>query len=143
AYVVPDGDVRVGEIHAYAVEHLPSYMVPSAVCFIDAIPRTAWGKVDRRALPKPETVARSVPSSPSAPGSELEGTIVSVFRDIFGRSDIGPDDDFVQLGGHSLVAIRILGVLHQALGREVPISWLFEEATPAKFAARIEREVRT
>ena len=89
---------RLGEI-------LPDYMVPSAIVVLDALPLTANGKVDRKALPEPEMVSAQ---QYEAPQGELEETLAQIWAEVLGVERVGRQDGFFDLGGHSLLALGLL-----------------------------------
>ena len=138
AYVVPSDGRTVDRtaLQSYLSGELPSYMIPAAFVVLDGLPLNSSGKVDRRALPAP--VFDKVQYR--APSTETEALVVQVFADTLGAGRVGVDDDFFDLGGNSMVAVRMVGTLGSALGRDVPLPWVFGSSTPAKLAARIERD---
>ncbi|MFF0489755.1 non-ribosomal peptide synthase/polyketide synthase [Nocardia sp. NPDC004068] len=116
---------------------LPSYLVPTVYQRLDALPLTASGKLDRRALPDP--VLAPVRFRP--PRTPAERTVAAVFRQVLGVDRVGLDDDFFALGGNSLAATRISGRLGGLLAREVPVRALFEHPTVAALARGLSGEV--
>jgi hypothetical protein len=116
---------------------LPEYMVPSAIVPLRTLPLTPNGKVNRRALPAPADDPSDVPPF-VAPRTEMERTVVEVWREVLGRERIGVDDGFFALGGNSLDATRVAVWLGQQLGANVPVRALFEATTPAALAAWLD-----
>jgi amino acid adenylation domain-containing protein len=124
------------EVREFAVRRLPAYMVPSAVVVLDALPMTVNGKLDRAALPAPRAAARTG----RPPADEREAALCEAFAQILGVPEVGPDDDFFLLGGHSLLVTRLASRVRTVLGREVPIRVLFESPTPAALAVWLARQ---
>jgi amino acid adenylation domain-containing protein len=140
AYVVPDGaggtpDSR--ELRNHLKASLPSYMVPAAFVVVEALPIDANGKIDRRALPKPvySDVRRAGYVSPQG---EVEMRLAALFARVLGVNRVGREDDFFDLGGHSLQAARLLREVEAELGVKVPLASVFQGgATIAAMAAVI------
>ncbi|MFE4874252.1 amino acid adenylation domain-containing protein [Streptomyces sp. NPDC056682] len=134
-YVVPTSGAVPGEqeLREHAARLLPDYMVPTTFVTIDAVPMTANGKLDRAALPEPRS-ANSPARTGRGPRSLREELLCGLFAEVLGRSTVSIDDDFVQLGGHSLMAIRLVNRIRAVLGLEVRIKDLFEGRSVAALA---------
>jgi amino acid adenylation domain-containing protein len=131
------------ELRAFARERLPEYMVPAAFTWVDALPRTGSGKLDRRALPDPEAGADGSGFVPPAPG--MEERIAAVWQDVLGIEKIGAHDDFFDLGGQSILATRLVARLRVELGVDLPIGMLMQAPTVQSLARALaagERAVR-
>ncbi|MBV9008673.1 MAG: amino acid adenylation domain-containing protein [Verrucomicrobia bacterium] len=115
---------------------LPEYMIPSAIVFLDELPRTANGKLDRAALPVPEMAGSAREFVP--PRTEMEKTIADVWADVLERERVGRSDNFFDLGGHSLAAMRVAARLSETLGRDIEPSTLFRAQTVAAVADALE-----
>jgi amino acid adenylation domain-containing protein len=135
AYLV--GDISWPELEAWLRRSLPGYMVPSAVVTLDELPLTPNGKVDRAALPSPTWGGQISERRP--PRNAIERALVELWRDVLGLTDIGVDDDFFSLGGHSLLGARLLARVRAYFDIEVSVRSLFEAPTAAGFAAVLER----
>jgi amino acid adenylation domain-containing protein len=122
-YVV--GDAEPAALRAYLAERLPDYLVPSAIVPLAELPRTANGKLDRRALPAPDFAA----ASRRRPRTVTENVLCGLFAEVLGLPEVGLDDSFFDLGGHSLPAARLIGRVRAVLGVELGIRDLFR--TPA------------
>jgi acyl carrier protein len=112
---------------------LPAYMVPSAIVPMSAWPTTVNGKLDRAALPAPEspTVAERPYLAPRTP---IEEVLAIIWAEVLGVERVGVEDDFFDLGGHSLMAMRLTAAIRETLGIEVPLKIFFEAPTVARMA---------
>ena len=138
AWVVPrDGDAPPpAELRTFLRDRLPEPMVPSLILAVDALPLTPSGKLDRRALPEPEGVRPDLPGY-AEPATALEGRIAGIFRDLLRVDRVGRNDNFFDLGGHSLLVVRAHQRLREALGREIPVVDLFRFPTVALLARHL------
>lgn len=139
AYVVPTAVPwpTSGELRSFLRASLPDYMTPSAFVFLDALPHTPNGKVDRKALPQPDTSAgREDPTGDSHanPGNLLELHLLRLWRKAIGHSDFGVHANFFSMGGHSLTAASLAVEIEQLIGHPVPIASFFQAQTVASFA---------
>jgi amino acid adenylation domain-containing protein len=135
AYLVPrQGEtLDVSQLRNVLAGILPAYMVPSAFVTLDALPLTPNGKVNRRALPAPGRVDSG--AAYAAPGTEVERMIRDVWLGVLKIDRAGINDNFFDLGGHSLLMIQVQGKLRQALGKPVSITDLFKYPTIRSLAA--------
>ncbi|TDC55919.1 amino acid adenylation domain-containing protein, partial [Actinomadura sp. KC345] len=136
AYVVaaPGQALDTEELRAHIRGSLPESMVPAAVVVLDEMPLTPNGKVDVKALPKPELAPAPAPAS-RAPSGEAEEAVAAVFAELLGVARVGADDDFFALGGNSLIAMRVVSRVRRVLDTELPVRALFEAPTVAGLAA--------
>ncbi|HEX6910974.1 MAG TPA: amino acid adenylation domain-containing protein [Longimicrobium sp.] len=131
------------ELRAYLRERLPEYMVPAVFHWMDALPRTTSGKLDRRALPEPQGGDDGGSYVPPAPG--LEERLAAVWGDVLGVERVGAHDDFFDLGGQSILAARLTARLRGELGLDVPVAMLVQAPTVQSMARALaagERAVR-
>ena len=143
AYVVgPDTDAldapaRAGELR----DHLPAYMVPSAIVALDHFPLTPNGKLDRSALPRPDAPAagRAMVAPREHTRTPTEDVLAELWTDLLGVAPMSGDDDFFALGGHSLTVVRLMSRVTDRMGLRVPPTAVFEHPTLAGLAAHIDR----
>jgi amino acid adenylation domain-containing protein len=119
--------------------HLPEYMLPVAFVTIGSLPLTPHGKIDRAALPAPDpdnTLADDAWTSPRTP---TERRVAQIVAGLLGAKEVGRDDNFFLLGGHSLLGAQLIARLHHAFGMEMPLRNLFEAPTVAGLSAELDR----
>ncbi len=127
-----DTSTLVTALRAHVRDRLPQYMVPSAFVVLDRLPLLASGKLDRRALPSPDKQAATAGRAPRTP---VEEVLCGLFAEVLDTSSIGVDDDFFALGGHSLMATRLVARLRAVFGVELQVRSVFETPTVAGLAA--------
>jgi amino acid adenylation domain-containing protein len=138
AYVVPPPGRLAGapdELRAFLRRSLPDFMIPAAFVELGTVPLLPNGKVDRAALPGPETARR--PAGAVEPRTDLERAIAAVLAEVLGVDRLALDENFFDLGGHSLAMIRAAGILEQRLGRTLPVLDLFRFPTVAALAGHL------
>ncbi|MEU5691912.1 non-ribosomal peptide synthase/polyketide synthase [Actinosynnema sp. NPDC020468] len=127
------GAVDVDAVRRSVARVLPDHMVPSFLVVLDALPLSANGKLDRKALPAP-----TVEVGTRVPATAREQALCRVFADVLGLAEVGADDDFFALGGHSLLATKVVGRVRADLGVDVPLRSLFAAPTPAGLALVVD-----
>ncbi|HEX8431294.1 MAG TPA: amino acid adenylation domain-containing protein, partial [Longimicrobium sp.] len=138
AYVVPvDGAMDADALRQHLRALLPEFMLPATFVELEELPLTANRKVDRRALPEPESAPRAHVAPPRTP---LEEVVAAIWAEVLGRDSVGVDEDFFAAGGHSLRATQVLSRIETALGVRLRLRTLFESPTVAGLAAAIEAE---
>ena len=138
AYLAPqdrDAPVDVERLRQYLVGVLPDYMVPVAYVQMDTLPLSPNGKLDRHKLPRPGRERPEWAGAYSAPRDTTEATLCRIFADALDLEDLGRDDNFFDLGGTSLLAIRVLEAARRERLGDVPAMALFRAPTPAQLAA--------
>ena len=144
AYVIPyDGiSVSIGEMRSFLKERLPDYMIPSSFLTLDELPLTRSGKADRRALPAPDSARFDSEGDYVAPRNHTEEILAEIWADVLGQERVCIDDNFFDLGGHSLMAARLISRVRDVLQIELPLRRLFEEPTVADLAKTIQEEMK-
>jgi amino acid adenylation domain-containing protein len=122
---------------ALAVE-LPDYMIPARFASLDRLPLTANGKVDYDALPDPAIAPMPEAPAGRAPATPAEKRLLAIVREVVGRDDVGVDDDFFLVGGHSLLGTQVVVRAREAFGVELTLFHLFEGRTAATLATIVE-----
>lgn len=139
AFVVPQAAHGLPQdLRDFLGTKLPRYMVPDVYVETDALPLTANGKVDRRALVVPEQVAEEAAPHYEAPRTPVEEAVAEVWTNMLQVERVGIHDNFFALGGDSLMAMRAVVHLRKALGTELPIRVLFDNETLEDTALVIE-----
>jgi acyl carrier protein len=131
-YVVPAPRTKidVSSVREALRERLPEYMVPSNIISIDELPLTPNRKIDRKALPAPDVLAaHAAPTESAKPESEIDRAIAEVWQEMLGREGVGVDDNFFDLGGHSLLVVRVHRKLQEVLGRSLALTDLYRFPT--------------
>jgi len=137
---IPGADFSLESIKAHLSEKLPEFMVPSRFVVLDHMPMTTSGKVDRRALPKPQDL-RGESREIVAARNDLESAILPLFEKVLGVSSLGIQDDFFELGGHSLLAAQLVSEIKRVTGRQLPLSAMLRASTVENLAQVIASEV--
>ncbi len=133
AYIAPAREQAPtrGELRAFLKEKLPEYMVPSIYIFLDKLPLTPHGKIDRRALPRPEGFARELEGPFVAPRNTIEELLAEIFADVLKVERVGIHDNFFELGGHSLLATQLVSRVRKSFQPDLPLRKIFEAPTVA------------
>lgn len=122
----------------FLAERLPAYMIPGYFVQLDKLPLTPNGKIDRKALPDPEEEAEAK-ENPAyvAPNTPLEVQLCAIWREVMERQRIGITDDFFDIGGHSLKAMRLVSKIYSGLGIRVSLRQIFDHPTIAALASSL------
>jgi amino acid adenylation domain-containing protein/thioester reductase-like protein len=123
-------------LRAYLGERLPDYMIPAAFVVMDALPVTPSGKLNRRALPAPDLESYASREY-EAPNGAVENTLAGIWQEVLGVVRVGRNDNFFDLGGHSLLVLKILFKIDQAFGCSLRVTDLYKHPTVRDLAERV------
>jgi acyl-coenzyme A synthetase/AMP-(fatty) acid ligase/acyl carrier protein len=142
AFVVPKPgtELEIADLRAALAATLPEYMVPSSFVLVDSLPLTANGKIDRNALPNPSAQENASAPLPEPPRNELERVIAQAWKDALGVDRVGLNENFFDLGAHSLIVAEVHIQLQQLLGRELSLVDLFQFPTVTALANHLNGE---
>ncbi len=131
-------ELNIHDLQAYLRQTLPSYMIPSAFVALSALPMTTNGKVDRRALPIPVNQQKAEVAAPRSP---LESELVKIWESVLNVQPIGITDNFFDMGGHSLLAMRLFNEIEATFQRSLPVTTIFAEPTIQQLAPILAAEM--
>jgi acyl carrier protein len=137
----PDPRPLVPDLRDFLKAKLPSYMMPAAFVVLEALPLTANGKLDRRALPAPTARLDTSPTF-EPPATSVEQKLADIWAEVLGIDRIGAHDSFFELGGYSLLGVQMLARVRETFQVEVPFSKLFETPTIRGLAEVIDQYIR-
>lgn len=129
------GSVTESELRGFVSGLLPKHLLPSSVTVVGVVPLLASGKIDVAALPAPSP---QVGSSVDRPVSDTERQVAQAFEGVTGAKSVGRYDDFFELGGTSMGAVRVASRLRETLNRDFPVQWIFTDRTVAELASRMD-----
>ncbi|WP_371588187.1 amino acid adenylation domain-containing protein [Streptomyces virginiae] len=141
AYWVPGGAERADsttELREHLGRTLPAYMLPNVFVALDRLPLTLNGKVDRRALPAPEAVRPDLGGAFEAAGTPVEKALAEIWADVLSVDRVGLDDDFFDLGGHSMLATQVVARSKEQFGVAMTLRIFFDLPTVRELAAALE-----
>ena len=130
-----DAAALIRELRGHLLEQLPGYMVPQAVSWLETLPLTPAGKVDRKALPALDESGCESQYAP--PEGSTEETLAKLWCLLLKRERVGRHDNFFELGGHSMLAVRLVGAIRQEFAAELPLQVIFESPTIASLGRRL------
>jgi amino acid adenylation domain-containing protein len=142
AYLVPESQqvLTTQQLREFLQEKLPEYMIPSAFVVMEALPITANGKLDRKALPKPQDNSGDRVDYFVAPRDTLELELVQIWKETLHINHIGVTDNFFNLGGNSISAVRLMTQIQQHFGQSLPLSTLFQLGTVQELAQQLRQQ---
>ncbi|HYT29071.1 MAG TPA: thioesterase domain-containing protein, partial [Ktedonobacteraceae bacterium] len=142
-YVVPGQGqhVTMAQMRQHLKVHLPEYMIPADFIVLESLPLTPNGKLDRQALPTPESARRTVGENYVAPKLMIHHQLIAIWEELLNRQPIGITDNFFHVGGHSLLAARLVGRIEQIFGKKIALSTLFAGPTIEQLAQAIQQRI--
>ena len=140
AYVVPKlaQSPPISALRAFLQTRLPEYMIPAAYVRLEKFPLTPHGKVDRQSLPVPDDASYVREGGSATPQTVVEELLAGIWAEVLGLTQVGRQENFFALGGHSLLITRVISRLRQVFQVELPIQSLFEAPTVAALVQRID-----
>jgi aryl carrier-like protein len=135
-----NGDSQSAQFRKFLSGKLPEYMIPSSFVFLRELPLTANGKIDRKALPDPDIPAEESAAPSATPSTDVERTLAEVWQEVLEVERVGVTDNFFDLGGNSLLMVRIYNKLRSIFGERVSIVKMFEYPTVSAFARYLSQE---
>lgn len=137
-YLVGDETAAPAQWRPWLASRLPDYMIPSYTIWLEALPMTSNGKVDRAALPDPFSVVQTSlqDTSDTAEFTEIESIIIDAWKQVLGHAQIDPLTNFFDIGGHSLKALTLADLLQSRFGLDISVADIFEFPTPQQQASR-------
>jgi len=135
----PGASETANSLRPWLAGRLPAHFLPGGWAFVPALPLTPSGKVDKAVLPEPERAAPGHAAA-EAVASPLAALVAAAFAEVLGMERVGPDDNFFERGGHSLIATRLVARLREGVAPALPLRAVFEAPTPAALAERIAAE---
>src|SRR5688572_6548652 len=141
AYVMMTNGTSANSLREYLAEQLPRTMLPSAFVELDQLPRTLNGKIDRKALPALEVVQAGRETGDLAPRGPIEEIVANIWSEVLKVPGVGREDNFFNLGGHSLLVTQAILRVRDILKVELPIRSLFESPTVAEFSSLIKKRI--
>jgi tyrocidine synthetase-3 len=136
AYIVTNHAISSEALRDYLFSELPDYMIPRYFIFLEKMPMTSSGKIDRRRLPEPGKIIDSR-STYVAPSNEIEEKVAAIWQEVLKVEKIGINDNFIELGGHSLLIMSIISKIHREFDVELQLTDVFENPTVKQLARLI------
>ena len=143
AYIIKkeNQETDIAELRQFLKTKIPDYMVPSAFVFIDQFPLTPNGKIDRKVLPSPLEAAPGQTKTYVEPQTEMERKLARIWSDILKIKRIGTDENFFEIGGHSMIAVTLMVKIEKELGIRLPLAILFDHNTIHDMAEFLDKKV--
>ncbi len=132
-----DNPPTASTLRNFLNKKLPEYMIPTAFVFLEEFPLTPNGKINRRALPAPDTSQRSLEVNFVSPRTPTERELATIWTEVLGLKQVGIHDNFFELGGHSLLATQVISRLRETFSLDFPLRYLFENPTITELAQKV------
>ena len=144
AYIVCDkkSPVNAVQLKEHLSQSLPDYMIPARFVYLEKIPVTPGGKIDRRALPEPGTDRPASGIIYTAPESDIEKKVVGLWKEVLNLGRVGVNDNFFDLGGHSLHIVRLTGRLKEVFAKDIPVTTMFRYPTIRSLVRHLNGEIK-
>jgi amino acid adenylation domain-containing protein len=140
AYYVPrDAGLEADGLRRHLRDLLPGYMIPAHFVALPRLPLTVNGKLDRRALPSPKDPTKAASPKRDQALTSIEQHVLACWQSVLGTDRLRSDDNVFDHGAHSVLAVRVRGLLQSRLRRDIPVVWLFQYTTPAALAAALQQ----
>ncbi|MHC9538717.1 MAG: non-ribosomal peptide synthase/polyketide synthase [Vulcanimicrobiota bacterium] len=137
AYIRPKGnELSEAGIREFLSTRLPDYMIPATFVFLESFSHTTSGKVDRKSLPAPER--RKAEGSPAAPSTPTEEMVAGIWKEVLNIENLGADENFFAIGGHSLSATQVISRLNRLFSVDVPLKAIFESPTVSQMGTLVD-----
>uniref|UniRef100_A0A2P1CYX5 AptB n=1 Tax=Fischerella sp. CENA298 TaxID=1622126 RepID=A0A2P1CYX5_9CYAN len=141
AYLIAtNNSLTTSSLRNFLKAKLPDYMIPAVFVFLDKFPLTPNGKLNRRALPAPDSNQRNIEVDFVAPRTEIEQELATIWTEVLKLKQVGIHDNFFDLGGHSLLATQVVSRLKEAFNLDFPLRYLFENFTIAELAEKVSEQ---
>jgi amino acid adenylation domain-containing protein len=138
AYIVSaNKDIKADMLRAYVGQALPSYMIPSLFVFIESLPVTATGKINRKLLMAPESASLNISQEYVSPKNDIEAKIIKVWKDVLGLDTISVTSSFIEIGGSSLFATQVLSRIHNEYKVKLSLEIMFDASTTVEVLSNI------
>ena len=114
---------------------MPEYMIPNQFVVVDRFPKTPSGKLDRKALPKPSTERPEIATGFIPPQNKFDSQLAAIWCDVLQLDDVGIDDNFFELGGKSILALRVIRLIHERLNKTITSPEFFDHPDHSRFGS--------
>ncbi|WP_194534600.1 non-ribosomal peptide synthetase [Zobellia nedashkovskayae] len=143
AYYTGKQDIAIKEIQNFLAKKLPAYMLPAIYKHVDEMPLTQNGKIDKNGLKNISIVQLAMNTSYTAPRNEIDELLEKIWAEVLQLNKVGIHDDFINLGGHSLAAIRVTARINEEIEYNFPLNKIFEMPTIAEYSNYIEETLKS